>query len=124
MTTIFVVDDHALMRQTLRTILEEQLGLHVLGVAGDGMAAVLMVQHLRPDVVLMDVHMPRMHGIESTRQIRATVPRAVVIGMSLHVSAGLEKELLEAGASALLAKEVVQAELMAAITQALRTTIN
>jgi CheY-like chemotaxis protein len=117
MVGILVVDDSAMMRKILRAVLEPLL--HVVGEAADGMAAVQLVQQLRPEVVLIDVYMPRLNGIESTRLIRALSLGTIVVGMSSDISSVVEEELLSAGACAFLPKEDLSTTLLAVIAREL-----
>lgn len=107
MIDILVVDDNLQLRETLRTILNKRPGFQVVGEAADGIAAAQLAQTLRPAVVLMDVGMARMDGVEATRRIRALLPNTVVIGMSCHTSREVEAALRAAGANAFLPKELV-----------------
>ncbi len=102
---VLVVDDHPAMRQGLRSIVTAYDHLEVVGEAGDGAEAVELAQRLDPDVVVMDVNMPKMDGIEATRQIKAHQPTIVVIGLSVHQSADVEQKMKAAGAFAYLTKE-------------------
>jgi DNA-binding NarL/FixJ family response regulator len=120
MIGILVVDDNVQMRETLRTILEEQPELQVIGEAADGIAAFQLAQTLRPEVVLMDVGMARMDGIEATRRIRALLPDTVVIGMSCYANRQIESALLSVGANAFLPKESMPDKIFAVITEELR----
>ena len=115
MIGILVVDDHASMRQTLRAVLDAQPALKVVGEAVDGMEAIRLTQQVHPDVILMDVYMPRMDGVEAARHIRALVPEACVIGMSSDSSAWVERAFLSAGARAFLPKELVPCHLLEVI---------
>ncbi len=115
MIEVLVVDDHALMRQTLRAVLDAQPDVKVVGEAADGMEAINLSQKIRPDVVLMDVYMPRMDGMESTRRIRALSPETCIIGMSSDSSAWVESGFLAAGARAFLPKELVPENLLGMI---------
>lgn len=117
MINILVVDDSVLMRNTLRSVLEAQGDMHVVGEAADGIAAFQLAQNLRPEVVLMDVSMGRMDGVEATRRIRALLPDTVVIGMSCHVGRQVESEVLSAGADAFLPKEAVPERLLDVIAK-------
>jgi two-component system NarL family response regulator len=112
MISLLVVDDHALMRQTLQSMLGAQPELKVVGEAGDGREAISLFQKIRPDVVLMDVYMPLMDGMESTRHIHALSPETCIIGMSSDSSAWVECGFLAAGARAFLPKELVPGHLM------------
>lgn len=119
MIEILVVDDNMQLRETLRTILNQRPGFQVVGEAADGIAAAQLAQSLRPKVVLMDVGMARMDGIEATRHIRALLPDTVVVGMSCHTSRDVEAALLAVGANAFLPKEDVLEKIFAVITKEL-----
>ncbi len=119
MVQILVVDDNLQLRETLRTILNKRSGFHVVGEAADGISAAQLAQSLRPNVVLMDVGMARMDGIEATRRIRALLPDTVVIGMSCHTSRDVEAALLAVGANAFLPKEHVPEKIFTVIAEAL-----
>ena len=114
-TKILLADDHQLMRQGLRSMLEEQENLSVVGEADDGRAAVCMAQELRPDLVIMDVTMPGLNGIDAARQIRAAEPRVKVIALSMHAERQFVMEMLGAGAAGYLAKDCPVDELLSAI---------
>ncbi|MES4784905.1 MAG: hypothetical protein C4294_02795, partial [Nitrospiraceae bacterium] len=81
---VLLADDHRIMREGLRSIIEGQADLEVVGEASDGRTAVEVARETRPDVVVMDVNMPQMNGLEATRQIKADLPEVEVIGLSLH----------------------------------------
>ena len=119
MIDILVVDDNLQIRETLRAILETRPDFHVVGEATDGIAASQLAQTLRPKVVLMDVGMARMDGIEATRQIRAVLPETVVIGMSCHSSRDVEATLLAVGAKAFIPKEDVPDRIFSVIAREL-----
>ena len=101
--TVLLVDDHRLMREGLRGLLERQDGISVVGEAGDGRTAVKMARELRPDVVIMDVVMQDLNGIEATRQI-VSETAAKVVALSMHSSKRTVVEMLRAGASAYVLK--------------------
>jgi DNA-binding NarL/FixJ family response regulator len=105
------------LRDTLRTILNKRPGFCVTGEAADGIAASQLAQTLRPTVVLMDVGMARMDGVEATRRIRALLPDTVVIGMSCHNSREVEGALRAVGANAFLPKELVPEKIFDVIAQ-------
>lgn len=119
MIEILVVDDNLQLRETLRAILNKRPGFRVIGEAADGIAASQLAQTLRPNVVLMDVGMARMDGVEATRRIRALLPGTVVIGMSCHTSRDVETTLLAVGANAFLPKELVPEKIFDVIAQEL-----
>ena len=109
---VLIVDDHSLLRAEMSQIVQKDLRLAVIGEAGDGERAVELARRLYPDVVLMDVQMPKMNGIEATRQIKRLCPEVAVIGLSLLDYA---EAMVEAGASAYLSKQHVIEELCPAI---------
>ena len=114
-TTILLADDHQLMRKGLRAMLEEQEGLRVVGEAENGRAAVRLAKELRPDVVIMDVTMPDLNGIDATRQIRGDEPSTKVIALSMHPERQFVLEMLAASASGYLLKDSPLDELLGAI---------
>ena len=112
---VVLVDDHRLMREGLQALLEEQADIEVVGQAGNGAEAVQMAETLRPDVMVMDVLMPVMDGVEATRQIRATCPEVRIIGLSMFDEADMARKMLQAGAATYLPKAGPATELLAAI---------
>jgi two-component system CheB/CheR fusion protein len=116
---VLLVDDHAMVREGLRTVLDSYPDIEVVGEAADGKEAVAAADHLRPSVVVMDINMPRMNGIEATAQIKARHPAAVVIGLSVQADAHSRSALLEAGAAELVTKEAAAEELYRSIHEAL-----
>ncbi len=114
---ILLVDDHAMVREGLRSILESYADLEVVGEAGDGMEAVKLARTRHPDVVVMDINMPRMDGIAATRQIKQDHPSTAVIGISVQDSAQVEQAMLSAGASKFLTKDRAAGHLYEAILQ-------
>ena len=105
MIRVLVVDDHAVVRQGLCGLLARYDDIEVVGEAANGSEAVEMDRDLQPDVLIMDVTMPKVDGIEATRRIKRQHPAAVVIGLSVHNSPQVEKEMRNAGAAAFLNKE-------------------
>jgi len=112
---ILVADDHALMRRGMRAILESQPGWSVCGEAHTGREAVAKAGQLRPDIVILDICMPELNGIEATRQIRKVSPRSEVLILSVHHSDHLIRDLLDAGARGYLVKSDADSELVTAI---------
>jgi len=110
-----LVDDHQIIREGLRTAIEEHEDLVVVGEAADGKTAVSLVRQMAPDVVLMDVNLPVMSGVEATRAIKREWPATCVIGISIHNNDQTAKAMREAGASAYLSKGVAVDTLCAAI---------
>lgn len=112
---VLIVDDNKLMRQGLSKVLGEQPDLRVVGEAATGQAAVALARRLKPDVVLMDVNMPGMDGIEATRQISRGVRRTSVIGFSIHEDKHIAEAIKKAGACAYVAKQESPDKLYAVI---------
>jgi CheY-like chemotaxis protein len=112
---VLLVDDHRLMREGLQALLEEETDIEVVGQAGNGVEAVQKADVLRPDVVVMDVLMPVMDGVEAARQIRAQHPEIRIIGLSMFDEADMARKMLQAGASTYLPKAGPAKELLAAI---------
>lgn len=102
---VLIVDDHALARQTIRTILESYLEIEVAAEASDGEEAVREAERVRPDVILMDVNLPRKNGIEATQQIKRLLPNIVILGMSADYTSQNYNAMIAAGAVAFLRKE-------------------
>jgi DNA-binding NarL/FixJ family response regulator len=113
--TIILADDHKIMRQGLRNLLEKQADFEVVDEADDGIAAVKKTIKRSPDVVIMDVTMPGLNGIEATRQIKSEMPDVKVIALSMHAEKRFVAEMLNAGASAYLLKDSAFEELVRAI---------
>jgi DNA-binding NarL/FixJ family response regulator len=112
---LLLVDDQQLIREGLRTLLEMEEGMTVAGEASDGAAAVQSYKELSPDVVLMDIRMPRMDGVEATRRIRASFPDARILVLTTFDEDALVFEAVRAGARGYLLKDASGAELAAAI---------
>ena len=115
MTRILIADDHEVVRSGVRAILEGQEGWEVVGEAEDGRAAISQAISTRPDIVILDYAMPLVNGIEATRQIRARVPGAEVLIFTMHDTATLVREVLEAGARGFLLKSDAKRFLVAAV---------
>lgn len=112
---VLLVDDHELMREGLRSILEKENDIEVVGEAADGRTAVLLARTVKPDIVVMDVVMRDLNGIEATRQILAESPRVKVIALSSHADDRYVQAILEAGASAYVLKANAYDNLRSAI---------
>lgn len=112
---IIIADDHTLMREGLRSILENELHLHVVGQADTGRSAVELTRRLKPDVVIMDISMPDLNGVEATRQILSINPSTKVIALSMHADKRYVSAMLSAGASGYLLKHSAVDELYRAI---------
>jgi DNA-binding NarL/FixJ family response regulator len=118
-TRILIADDHQMLREGLRAILERDPEIEVIGEASDGRTAVAMARELRPDVVAMDVGMPDLNGVEATRQIKAENPLVKVIALSQHSDKRYVLRMLEAGAAGYVLKSGAYDELRRAV-QAVR----
>jgi len=112
---ILLVDDHQIVRQGLRTLLEKEPDMEVVAEAEDGRAAVRLAREVSPQVVIMDVAMPDLNGIEATRQIVAESPGIKVIALSMHADRRFVANMLKAGASGYLLKDAAFEELAQAI---------
>jgi len=112
---VLLVDDHQMMREGLRTLLDRQPGIQVVGEAVDGWEAVRLARELAPAVVIMDVSLPGLNGIEATHQIAGTLPETKVIALSVHSDKRFVAEMLKAGASGYLLKAGAFDELVSAI---------
>ncbi len=112
---ILLADDHAVVRQGFRLILNAQPDMEVVGEAGSGREAVEAAERLKPDVVVMDVAMPDLNGIEATRRISRSLPRARILALSMHKDAVYVREILRAGARGYLLKESFDKDLLAAV---------
>ena len=115
MIRILLADDHALVRQGFRMILASQPDMQIVGEAGDGREAVELGEKLHPDVVVMDVTMPGLNGIEATRRLLTSNPRIRVLALSMHKDSVYVREILRAGARGYLLKDSVDADLLAAV---------
>lgn len=117
---VLLVDDHALLREGLAGIIAAQPDLEVVGQAGDGLAAVVMAQELKPDLVLMDVQMPALGGIEAARQIREQLPETTIVMLTVRDDDEKLLEALKAGAQGYLLKDIHSREMLAMLRGALR----
>ena len=112
---ILLADDHAVVRQGFKMILSAQPDMEIVGEAGNGREAVELAEELRPDVVVMDVAMPELNGIEATRRLVASTPHTRVVALSMHKDSVYVREILRAGARGYLLKDSVAADLVAAV---------
>ena len=115
--SVLIADDHKIMLAGLRSILEKQTDFEVVGEADNGRKAVQMAQEKKPDVVVMDVSMPDLNGIEATKQIIESLPETRVIALSMHSDKRFVMGMLRAGASGYLLKDCASQELANAIVQ-------
>lgn len=101
---ILLVDDHLMIREALRKLTDTHDDLMIVGEAGDGEEAIKLAQSIRPDIILMDVNMPVMDGIEATRKITTELSQICVIGLSMNEEGVIEEDMKSAGASAYIQK--------------------
>ena len=113
--TVVLADDHPVLREGMRNLLEQQRDIRVIGEAGNGHEAVAAVRALKPDIVLMDVVMPRLNGIEATKQIKRTNPTTAVLILSAYDDDRYVLGLLDAGAAGYLLKNATGQEVIQAI---------
>jgi two-component system response regulator NreC len=114
-TRILLADDHAVVRQGFRLILNQEPDLEVVGEASDGVEAVRLTQQLKPDIVIMDIGMPKVNGVEATRRIVENFPESKVVILSMHKDAVYVRETLRSGAKGYLLKESIDSDLLRAI---------
>jgi DNA-binding NarL/FixJ family response regulator len=110
-----IADDHKIMREGLRSLLEKRGDFECIAEAEDGYQAVALAKDLRPDVVIMDIAMPNLNGIEATRQIKSEHPEIEVVVLSMHATRNYVLQVLQAGASAYLLKDSAFEELSTAL---------
>lgn len=109
---VLLVDDHAMLRKGMALLLNSEDDIEIIGEASDGDEAIEQVRSLRPDIVVMDISMPKLNGIEATRQIVAESPDSKIIALSIHSAKSFVDDMLNAGASGYLLKESVPEELL------------
>lgn len=114
-TRLILVDDHVMFREALRTMLVAEAGIEVIGMAGNGREAIGLVRDLNPDIVILDIGMPDMNGVEATAAIVGRYPQIKVIALSTHSDRRFVGEMIKAGASAYVVKTAASTELLRAI---------
>ncbi len=112
---VLIADDHVIVREGLRAILEAQPDIEVVGEASDGEEAVELATKLCPDVMIMDISMPKLNGLEATRQIKAKVPSVAVLVLTVHSDSEHILGILHAGASGYLIKSVYGEEVIRSV---------
>jgi len=112
---VFLVDDHAILREGLKALIDSQADMRCVGEASDGKAAVAGAQSLSPDVVVLDVSMPKLNGLQATEQIVKCCPRSKVLSLTRHSEDSYVQQLLKAGASGYVLKQSSSSILLAAI---------
>jgi two-component system, NarL family, response regulator NreC len=114
-TRILLVDDHAVVRRGFHMILAAEPDMEIVGEAGNGRDAIQLSGRLKPDVVVMDVAMPELNGIEATRRLAELSPRTRVLALSMHKDSAYVREILRAGARGYLLKDAFDHDLVAAV---------
>lgn len=112
---ILLADDHTIVRSGIRALLEEEPNLSVVGEAEDGRAAVNLACQLKPDIVVMDIAMPLLNGLEATRQLKQQCPESRVLILTMHDNEEYIRQVLEAGAMGYILKDAAARELISAI---------
>lgn len=112
---IFLADDHVVMREGLRSLVNAQADMNVVGEAGNGRAALLQARELQPDVIIMDVSMPDLNGIQVTERLKRVCQKIMVLVLTAHDDSGYLRQLLEVGASGYVLKKAAAEELIKAI---------
>ena len=118
-TRLLLVDDHAVVRSGLRMLLENQAGLEIVGEAGTGREALALVKELQPNMVLMDIGLPDISGIEVTRQIKQQWPGVSVVALTIHEDEEYFFKMLQAGVSGYVPKRAAPEELLTALQTAI-----
>jgi NarL family two-component system response regulator LiaR len=114
-TRIVLADDHPLLRQALKDVLQKESTFEIVGEAGDGEQAVKLAAELTPDVVIMDISMPNLDGLQATQQIKATCPNVAVLVLTVHTDDECILEILKAGAAGYLIKSAFGDEVIHAV---------
>jgi DNA-binding NarL/FixJ family response regulator len=114
---IVVADDHELVRQGIRNLLSQCRGWKVVGEAANGEQAIRMTQTLRPQVLIMDITMPQLDGLEATRRIKASLPETSILILTMHESDQMVRRILKAGALAYVLKSDLAAQLVKAVNE-------
>ncbi len=117
MTTIVLADDHHIVRQGLRVLLEGQPDFQLVGEAGDGLEAVQLTERLKPDVLIIDLMMPSLNGLEATRQLGQRSPHTRVVILSMHANEAYVLEALRNGAAGYVLKDSSAADLVQAVRE-------
>ncbi len=117
---ILLADDHEVVRDGLRALLEKQPDFEITGMSGDGQETIRMAHRLAPDLIIMDINMPSLSGIEATRRIRADLPAVKILTLSVHSRSALVAQMIQAGASGYLPKSCAAKELIEAIRAVMR----
>ncbi len=117
---VLLADDHAVMRSGLRLLIDNQPDMHVIGEAGDGLQAINQTAALRPDVVLLDLTMPKIDGLTCLKQIRERTPQARVLILTMHADEQYLREAISRGANGYVVKQAADQEVLSAIRAVMR----
>jgi DNA-binding NarL/FixJ family response regulator len=120
---LIIVDDHALARESLQDMLADEPDLEVVGKAANGLEALPLCSRLQPELVLMDVRMPRLDGLKATRKVKQEYPKIIVLILTMHENPDYLLEALRAGAAGYVLKDAPQEEVVNAVRQANRRWI-
>ncbi len=112
---ILIADDHELVRRGIRAVLKRERRWRIVGEAADGLEAVETAKRLKPDVVVLDISMPKVDGLEATRRIREAAPRTEILILTMHESDQIVRRVLEAGARGYVLKSDLARQLVAAV---------
>ena len=118
---VMIVDDHVLVREGIRSILDSYEDIQVVGEASNGIEAIILIEQLHPSIVLMDVNMPKMDGVEATAQISSRYPDTIIIGLSVNANQDNQETMTRAGAVSLISKENACDQLYDAIYEAVQS---
>jgi two-component system, NarL family, response regulator NreC len=112
---ILLVEDHELVREGVRVLVGTQADMEVVGEAGDGRTAIRLAEELRPDIIVMDISMPDMNGLQATEKLKRLRPEIKILTLTRHTDVGFLQQLLGAGASGYILKQSASTELLSAI---------
>ena len=115
MIKVLLADDHIIFRDGIRSILENEKNIEIVGEADDGLKAVKLTKELKPDIVLMDLTMEELNGIEATKLIKKSHPEIRIIALSMHLNRQIIVQALEAGVSGYVVKDASRTELVQSI---------
>lgn len=114
-TRLLLVEDHTVMREALHLLLESEDGFQVVGEASSGREAIMLAEKIVPDVILLDINIPELNGIDVTRQLTERVPNSRILGLSVHEKGRMVTEMIKAGAAGYVPKSCAARELQDAI---------
>lgn len=112
---VLLADDHIMVRQGLKALLDAEPDIQVVGEASDGWETIQQAETLRPDVILMDLTMPRLNGLEATRRLEKSLPEIKILALTMHTNEEYVREVLRAGAAGYILKEAAVSELVQAV---------